>query len=187
MHYLCLHRFSRKVNRREDVLGRLGRERRQNVPRPINRRWSSQAWLVAELAALLLLLCAGTSASPNEKSRRLVIHFGPHRTGSSYFQARLSIEGGVSKKLVHPKLCGSAASPQAWAAFAEYLCKGEGWEKKSGSSADKHCKPWLSRLHEILPGGRRRPDNLGRGSEPVRRGLLDTPQRDVPPSSRRKY
>jgi hypothetical protein len=50
--------------------------------------------------------------------RKLVIHLGPHKTGTTYFQSRLSVQGGVSPTLLFPRTCGRPTPPKGFAGLA---------------------------------------------------------------------
>ena len=79
-------------------------------------------------AALLLAVASATRTLHQEGAteaqtgtiprRKLIVHIGPHKTGTTYFQSRLAAQGGVSPSLVYPNTCGVPTKPKGFASMA---------------------------------------------------------------------
>ena len=59
---------------------------------------------------------------PHARRPRLILHLGPHKTGTSYFQSGLSALGGLSPSVEYPHTCGRAAGTAGYISFAKLLC-----------------------------------------------------------------
>ena len=92
---------------------------------------SSKFFIVS--AALLLAVASATRTLHQEGAtdaqtgtiprRKLIVHIGPHKTGTTDFQNRLAVNGGVSPSLVYPKTCGVPTQPKGFAAMAHSYLK----------------------------------------------------------------
>lgn len=55
--------------------------------------------------------------------RRLILHIGPHKTGSTSFQKHLASFGGFRPDLIYPWTCGRRTTTKGFADFAAYVCE----------------------------------------------------------------
>ena len=81
----------------------------------------SAALLLAVASATRTLQGGATDAQTGGTiipRRKLIVHIGPHKTGTTYFQSRLAAHEGVSPSLVYPKTCGVPTQPKGFAVMA---------------------------------------------------------------------
>ena len=71
---------------------------------------------------MLCFIADVTAAETDERRRKLVLHIGPHKTGTTAFQSWLEINEGISPTLRYPKVCGSVQHPIWYAHLADSLC-----------------------------------------------------------------
>jgi len=84
-------------------------------------------------------------SEPTGHRRKLVIHLGPHKTGTTYFQSRLAAQGGVSPTLIFPKTCGIRTNAKGFAGMARGYWEIESPNLNSAVKAniveDEACSP----------------------------------------------
>ena len=48
---------------------------------------------------------------PHSRRRKLLLHIGPHKTGTTAFQSWVKINQGISPTVQYPKVCGGREPP----------------------------------------------------------------------------
>ena len=90
-------------------------------------RLATSAWFI--LLAMVSACCVVTARgsvypAPEDQPRRrkLLLHVGPHKTGTTAFQSWLRINEGISPSLQYPKVCGTVMHPGWYSHLASALC-----------------------------------------------------------------
>ena len=73
---------------------------------------------------------------PPGPKRRLVVHIGPHKTGTSYFQMLAQQNKGLSPTLQWPTACGKHVGAKGFADFAKHVCRPAAAPKSGANAAN---------------------------------------------------
>ena len=71
---------------------------------------------------------------PHSQRRKLLLHIGPHKTGTTAFQSWVRINQGISPTVQYPKVCGGMELPSSWFAYlGRGLCTGSSAPKATAA------------------------------------------------------